>query len=342
MELTKEMKQVLFTFALVVAVGTVPATVASFGTSSFANDLDAMIEYTSLNLVGPVALFDQFNSELALAIGGLAQDTSYGAFRPSSANNTQIPATPSLVRPSIAPAGNIRPVPILAPAEMVKILVHEGIIPSEKAADALKILQKAIASRTTEKNERACFNFTRPLRIGDRGEDVQELHKVLKKEGLSVPDGDLYTEETSSAVSGYQELNPDILKDAGLKYGTGFMGKGTMTRLNRAHGCENYQLEKQDEPTYQSLEKLTPEQVQKKFELERLERERLYRSQDVKYDSAGRPIYPRPIQPGFQESGQPPTYSKPPYQPTTEPKPVLFPPTTEGSVVAPANSAILE
>jgi len=131
-----------------------------------------------------------------------------------------------------------KPMQQLSPAEIVKALVAAGIIPQEKAQEAIEVLVKAMAAGK-EMNARACFNFTRQLRIGERGDDVRQLRELLQKEGFTLSgDSDEFTEEVSSAVSGLQEKYRDeVLTPAGLKYGTGMVGKMTLLKLNKLQSC---------------------------------------------------------------------------------------------------------
>lgn len=94
---------------------------------------------------------------------------------------------------------------------------------------------------------RWCYDFNHNLRIGDKGKEIIALHKALENDGFGPFDrgGDnfnafeVFTEETASAVVGFQEKYKDeILIPNNLKYGTGFVGKSTRAKLNQLYGCE--------------------------------------------------------------------------------------------------------
>lgn len=85
--------------------------------------------------------------------------------------------------------------------------------------------------------------FTRTLTIGDSGEDVRELQKLLNQNVQTrvavTGDGSLGNETTyfgaltADAVSRYQELYAsEILTPLGLTTGTGLAGTKTLTRIN--------------------------------------------------------------------------------------------------------------
>ncbi len=90
-----------------------------------------------------------------------------------------------------------------------------------------------------------CHTFNANLKVGDAGSEVENLVTVLEKEGFEIDNsgrGDLINvtleESIASAVSGFQQKYADeILKPAGLRYGTGYVGKLTRTKLNQLYGC---------------------------------------------------------------------------------------------------------
>jgi len=83
-----------------------------------------------------------------------------------------------------------------------------------------------------------CHDFNSNLRIGNSGLEITALQTALEKEGfLTEVSGD-FDEKTASAVVGFQEKYKEkILTPLGLKYGTGFVGKATRTKLNLLYGC---------------------------------------------------------------------------------------------------------
>lgn len=87
-----------------------------------------------------------------------------------------------------------------------------------------------------------CHDFNENLRLGDRGSEVGYLQNYLQKEGFQVSQlevsGNQYGESTAAAVTGFQQkYQNDVLSPVGLKYGTGFAGVGTRTKLNKLYGC---------------------------------------------------------------------------------------------------------
>ncbi len=84
-----------------------------------------------------------------------------------------------------------------------------------------------------------CYVFTRNLQLGDRGDDVAALHRALSRFGFTVsPDAAQFTEETASAISGLQQKYAgEILSPLGLRFGTGFFGTLTRTKLNDLVAC---------------------------------------------------------------------------------------------------------
>ena len=87
-----------------------------------------------------------------------------------------------------------------------------------------------------------CHEFRENLKIGTKDEEAAALHTVLEKEGFNVFNEEKadkeFGESTASAVSGFQQKYQDeILAPLGLKYGTGFLGKATRTKLNTLYGC---------------------------------------------------------------------------------------------------------
>lgn len=87
-----------------------------------------------------------------------------------------------------------------------------------------------------------CYNFTSDLQIGSTGPAVEALHNILAREGFNRSNSwsvsnQVYNEETASLVSGLQErYASEILTPAGLRYGTGFVGSRTRSKLNALCG----------------------------------------------------------------------------------------------------------
>lgn len=106
-----------------------------------------------------------------------------------------------------------------------------------KQVSALQAQIKAAQSTVA-----VCRNFDRNLKVGDQGDEVRSLQALLQKEGLQISSDETsngqYGEGTAAAVSGFQQkYSDDILNPAGLKYGTGFTGRGTRAKLNALYGC---------------------------------------------------------------------------------------------------------
>lgn len=82
------------------------------------------------------------------------------------------------------------------------------------------------------------FKFTRALRFGSKGKDVEALQKILVYEGLlnlNTPTQN-FLGMTLKAVKLYQEKYADeILKPVGLTKGTGFVGNSTIAHLNKKY-----------------------------------------------------------------------------------------------------------
>jgi len=120
-------------------------------------------------------------------------------------------------------------------SELVELFISLGVIPSEKAEQARSAL--AAYSKTT------LIVFASDLKIGDRGEDVLNLQKILNTDrktriAISGP-GSLGNETTyfgvltKAAVIKFQELYAsEVLAPVGLFRGTGYVGPSTRKKLN--------------------------------------------------------------------------------------------------------------
>lgn len=83
-----------------------------------------------------------------------------------------------------------------------------------------------------------CHTFNKNLGIGNTGNEVAELIMALQKEGFMKEYEANFDEQVSSAVTGFQQKYSDeILTPNGLKYGTGYVGKATRSKLNELYGC---------------------------------------------------------------------------------------------------------
>lgn len=82
------------------------------------------------------------------------------------------------------------------------------------------------------------FAQLKGMKVGDKGENVKQLQAVLiyeKKLNIKTPTG-VYGGLTRQAVIKLQEKYADeILKPVGLRFGTGIVGKATLTFLNKKY-----------------------------------------------------------------------------------------------------------
>lgn len=86
-----------------------------------------------------------------------------------------------------------------------------------------------------------CHDFNQNIRFGDYGDEVSALQTALRKEGFTINEiENTFSEAVGSAVSGFQQKYRDeILKPAGLAYGSGFVGAYTRAKLNKLYGCDS-------------------------------------------------------------------------------------------------------
>ncbi len=85
-----------------------------------------------------------------------------------------------------------------------------------------------------------CHTFTANLAIGVSGPEVEALQSALEKQGLyrKGTKSSYFDESLASAVVGFQQkYSSEILTPWRLRYGTGFVGNTTRTKLNALYGC---------------------------------------------------------------------------------------------------------
>ena len=117
---------------------------------------------------------------------------------------------------------------ILAIMEQIKVL-------------QARILELAKAPAGTQNlSGEFCYSFTRPIRRGEVGKEVEMISKALVKEGfLSAPQS-VYNTTLAGAVTKFQEIyKNDTLVPFGLTKGTGYAGKYTIAKLNALYTCVN-------------------------------------------------------------------------------------------------------
>lgn len=85
------------------------------------------------------------------------------------------------------------------------------------------------------KDEKTAYKFTRILKLGSTGKDVEELQKALKQLGFfpEIQTTKFYGKVTENAVKKFQEAyKSEILTPFGLTKPTGIFGNATMKKLN--------------------------------------------------------------------------------------------------------------
>lgn len=84
-----------------------------------------------------------------------------------------------------------------------------------------------------------CHNFTVNLKPGNRSYEVGALQAALQKEGFLLGRLDaIFGQRTKYALIAFQnKYKEEILTPLRLKNGTGFVGKGTLIKLNKLYGC---------------------------------------------------------------------------------------------------------
>lgn len=99
---------------------------------------------------------------------------------------------------------------------------------------------KTVLKPIKDTNDRPTYKWTKPLRNGDKGEDVKKLQEVLIYEGLLNKDLNTgyFGVNTFNAVKQLQLLHAkDILVD--VSYPTGYVGQRTLYYLNKNYGTNN-------------------------------------------------------------------------------------------------------
>jgi hypothetical protein len=111
-------------------------------------------------------------------------------------------------------------------------------VSEEFIKDRLYSAGYAIDQETVQTNKPK-VKLTRTLKVGDKGDDVLQLQKVLIYEGLlkiATPTG-LFAGMTRKAVIDYQnKYRSDILTPQGLRNGTGIVGRATINHINKIYG----------------------------------------------------------------------------------------------------------
>ena len=130
----------------------------------------------------------------------------------------------SIFAPTLRPTSSIGETDLHTQADATEIVpVVEVVIPSGATG---------VSRKTT---------FSRPLKAGDRGEDVRDLQKFLNAQGFTVSDAgagsagretNYFGPATASALKEYQEAHSDeILEPLGLEDGTGLLGEATIRNI---------------------------------------------------------------------------------------------------------------
>jgi hypothetical protein len=84
-----------------------------------------------------------------------------------------------------------------------------------------------------------CHDFSTQMGIGaPPSSEMHALRETLSLEGFPVDEQGAFDEEVASAVSGFQERYfSEVLQPYGLEYPTGYVGIGTLDKLNSLYGC---------------------------------------------------------------------------------------------------------
>ncbi len=86
-----------------------------------------------------------------------------------------------------------------------------------------------------------CHTFERDLRVGDRGEEVRVLHRLLLREGCFIDEGGVlpvYGEKTKAAISDFQSRwRGEIFGSPGKLDLSGNLEGKTRVKFNQLYGC---------------------------------------------------------------------------------------------------------
>lgn len=150
--------------------------------------------------------------------------------------------------PPAKPVRFIGPPEIEPPTRFIGPPIEEGKSKTSAAgSDSTALTEGVVTPSPADLPEKEppkewCHTFGSNLSLGNRGEEVAFLQKVLEKEGFDISvdekEKQFFGESTAAAVSGFQEkYRSEILEPLGLKYPTGFVGKSTRAKLNDLYGC---------------------------------------------------------------------------------------------------------
>lgn len=122
---------------------------------------------------------------------------------------------------------------------------HTGLHTIEQIRAQIAALQAKLAAllKKQETPQAWCHTFNKNLKLGESNSEVSALKTALRLQGFEIEDSFaddiwLFDEKVASAVVGFQQKYRDeVLKPAGLVYGTGFVGRLTRNKLNALYGC---------------------------------------------------------------------------------------------------------
>jgi len=199
---------------------------------AFAAIKPRQVEELSMSLVVTLFLVLAFGTHIINGNTSKAQyATAYLAQNTIPANNIITPAVSGVVLGEQTGSGELTQPQIDAILSLLRSF--------NASDDVVNNVSTVLTGKQFSTAVRFCHAFARNIRIGDRGEDVTALQKVLKTEGFDITDDQgVFDESTASAVVGFQEKYSDeVLRPAGLSRGTGFAGSATRAKLNALYGC---------------------------------------------------------------------------------------------------------